>query len=279
MCQFCMKHGDGKRWYANARNFAVDLQADLRRRRFLIEFVREFEQTRATTNAALSLLERVPGPIRGAIERGISGAQQIHHFGQPVPFEQCARIFDLATSITRVPCVCRGAMRRGSNAESCCILMTVQPHDDLVAECFRDYQGGPRAEGFEKLTKSQALALLRRAEKRGLAHTVWTFETPFIAAICNCDLPSGCLAMNVQLRSRVKVMWRGEDVARLDPERCAACFECIPRCPFGALRRDGERVALDRAACYGCGTCRSACEHGALRLEPRRETADVAAIW
>jgi Pyruvate/2-oxoacid:ferredoxin oxidoreductase delta subunit len=186
----------------------------------------------------------------------------------------------LATNITRLPCVCRGAMRRGSDAPSCCIVATVTPHDALLREVFAGYEGGPAAEGFQKLTHGEAMAYLRRAEEDGLAHTAWTFGTPFIAAICNCDLPSGCLAMKVQLEAGVRVMWRGEDVLRHDRERCTDCALCLPLCPFGALSRTATgAVALDRQACWGCGTCRAGCHRGALALEPRASAPDVAARW
>jgi len=280
MCNFCVQHGDGKRWYLNARNYARDLSSDLARRGYMVDFVRGFERTRRGAEAGLKALRFVPRPLDRIVSELISAAQEKDHFGQPVPIEACERIFDLATNITRIPCVCRGASRPGSNAESCCIVTTVNPHDDLLAECFRDYAGGPQAEGFEKLSKAEALAYLRRAEEAGLAHTAWTFKTPFIAAICNCDLPSGCLAMNTQLRGGVRVMWRGEDVARLDADRCSGCALCVPLCPFGALRREGKRkIALDRAACFGCGTCRVGCARGALALEDRRSATDVSHLW
>ena len=280
MCTFCVKHGEGKRWYLNAASYAADLRSDLRRRGYMVDFVRGFESFRRSTAFGLGALRFVPRPLRDGLAEGISERQQAHHFGQPVPIEACAQIFDLATNITRIPCVCRGAMRPGSSAESCCLVATVAPHGDVVAECFEGYRAGPDAEGFERLTKETALAYLAKAEARGLAHTAWTFETPFIAAICNCDLPSGCLAMNVQLRGGVRVMWRGEDVARLDPERCSGCGLCVPRCPFGALRQVSKgEVALDRAGCWGCGTCRASCHRGALALEPRAATADVAQLW
>lgn len=280
MCHFCVKHGDGERWYRNAASYAADLESDLARRGYMVGFVRDFEQHRVSIEAGFKVLRYAPVPLARAAKGAASLALQKAHFGQPVPLEECERIFALATNITRLPCVCRGALQPGSDAESCCIMATVRPHDDVLGEAFRDYSPGPHAEGFQKLTAAEAVAYLRKAEARGLAHTAWTFQTPFIAAICNCDLPSGCMAMRLQLRGGVRIMWKGEDVIRMDPEVCNACGNCVPSCPFDALRnpRKGE-VRLDRQRCWGCGTCRTACARGALTLEPRAGAPDVAASW
>jgi len=281
MCNFCVQHGKGKRWYANAQNYAMDLESDLGRRGFIVDFIRNFEAGRRSANAGLAALRFVPRPARKRFTRGPEAAAQKHHFGQPVPIEECAGIFDIATNITRLPCVCRGAMKPGSNAESCCIVMTVNKHDGLLAEGFRDYSGGPASQGFERLTKEQAIAYLRSAEERGLCHTAWTFITPFIAGLCNCDLPSGCMAMKVVLKGGVRIMWKGEDVIRRNEELCTGCRHCVRRCPFGAISAAPRQagVIVNRKACWGCGVCRTACAPGALSLEPRGATADVATAW
>ena len=38
MCEFCLKHGEGKKWYLRAENYSADLLSDARRRRFVEEF-------------------------------------------------------------------------------------------------------------------------------------------------------------------------------------------------------------------------------------------------
>ena len=38
MCEFCHQHGEGKKWYLNANNYAEDLMSDLRRRQFITRF-------------------------------------------------------------------------------------------------------------------------------------------------------------------------------------------------------------------------------------------------
>jgi len=163
MCTFCVQHGDGKRWYANAKNYAFDLESDLRRRGFMVDFVRNFEWTRRSIDVGLAALRYLPSPIEKVVADRVTKSQELEHFGQPIPIEECARIFDRATNITRLPCVCRGAMQAGSDAESCCIVMTVATHDGALSEAFRDCSGGPHAQGFEKLTKPQAVALDRPA--------------------------------------------------------------------------------------------------------------------
>jgi NAD-dependent dihydropyrimidine dehydrogenase PreA subunit len=280
MCNFCVQHGDGKRWYLNASHYARDLEADLARRGYMIDFVSGFARNRRLTLAGLRALRAAPRPIAEAAKERLSAGFQQDHFGQPVPIEDCERILSIATQISRVPCVCRDAAKTAGDGPSCCLVMTVHAHDQAVADAFKGFAGGPDAGGLQKLTKEEALALLRSCEEQGLCHTAWTFKTPFVAALCNCDLPSGCLAMRLQLQEGVRIMWRGEEVVRRDEERCTHCARCVDGCPFGAFTEAGKgRVALDRAACWGCGTCRTHCAGGALALEPRGATPDMAGHW
>ena len=103
------------------------------------------------------------------------------------------------------------------------MLVTSSPVDSVLQEGFSDYDAGPDLDDFHTMSKPQAMELLRSCEERGLLHSIWTFKTPFTAAICNCNLASGCMAMKLTAGYDIKVMWRGEDVAVLDAERCTGC--------------------------------------------------------
>ena len=278
MCQFCVQHGDGERWYLQAANYAADLESDLARRGYVISFIGDFEANRAKVLAGVKALRAVPTPVAARMRERASAHMQENHFGQPVPNEECEKIFRIATSIVRIPCLCRGER---SAEDGVCLVTTVRPVDDVLAEGWASYEDGPDVSSFERLDRESALALLRRCEERGLAHTVWTFKTPFIAAVCNCDLASGCMAMNLTLKHDVKVMWKGEWVARLSEDACTSCGACVPACPFGALTeaRNGGSVVFSDRACWGCGTCRSACATGALTLAERREVPALATDW
>lgn len=279
MCQFCVKHGDGEKWYLRAENYTCDLSEDLRRRGYVIDFVHGFDGMRSRALTWLDLLESsTPRPVERAVKGKVHRRQQIHHFGQPVPIEDCERIFDFATSIVRLPCVCRtyaGKAERGY-----CLAVTAMPMDDVLAEAFDGFEMGPDISGLERLTKDEAMALLRCCEREGLMHSVWTFITPFIGAICNCDLASGCMAMTLTLDHDTKIMWRGEYVAELSEEMCVDCGACAEVCPFGAIDSErGRPTMLRQEDCWGCGVCRSACEQGAILLLPRESVPAVAELW
>ena len=269
MCEFCVRHGDGETWYLQAQNYAFDLASDLERREYVVDFVRSFDERMPRHLAHLELLSHAPRPVRERGRRLLTERQKERHWGQPVPLEDCERIFGLATSIVQVPCVCRrfsGAPDRGY-----CLLVATQPMDDVLMEAFSDYADGPDVGAFQALSESEAMVLLRRLEEEGLVHSVWTFLTPFIAGLCNCDLASGCVALRSTLEYDTPAMWKGESIASVEPELCTGCRACVDLCPFGAVHEDlaDRKAIVDLALCYGCGVCRSACQEDAISLDPR----------
>ncbi|HEY3318487.1 MAG TPA: 4Fe-4S dicluster domain-containing protein [Coriobacteriia bacterium] len=280
MCQFCVQHGEGKRWYLQAQNYAADLTSDLARRGYMLDFIRDFDRHRAQAIAGLELLNTMPRPIREPIKRKVRRGFLDQHFGQPVPLEECEHIFDFATEIVRMPCVCR-RFAGTAQGDGWCMAVTTRPVDDLLLEGFGSYEDGPDAADFQHLTKAEAMRMLRDAEEQGLMHSVWTFMTPFIAAICNCNLSSGCMAMRITRELDTKIMWKGEWVASVDRQACTGCRRCEKRCPFGAVLWDraSKRAEVDASACWGCGVCRSACEKEAIGLAERSAVPLVANDW
>jgi len=278
MCQFCVEHGEGKRWYLNAKNYAFDLDSDVRRREYVVHFIEGFGDMRTNALTWMERFDRWPAPLSRAGKSLISRRQQINHFGQPVPIEECEQIFEMCTSITAIPCICR-MHTPGKKADEVCLLVTTRPIEPVLEEGFSDYADGPDLEDFNRITPAQAMDLLRECEQRGLMHSVWTFKTPFTAAICNCNVESGCMAMRLTAVHDLKVMWRGEWVAGIDESRCTACGRCVSTCPFDAIDRSPGSVRVAAERCYGCGICRASCRHGALSLVDRRDVAAVANLW
>ncbi|MEW5747452.1 MAG: CoB--CoM heterodisulfide reductase iron-sulfur subunit A family protein [Candidatus Thermoplasmatota archaeon] len=56
--------------------------------------------------------------------------------------------------------------------------------------------------------------------------------------------------------------------AEVDPDKCAACGNCVLACPYEAIEvveQDGRRAAkVNEAQCKGCGTCVAACHNDAV---------------
>jgi Pyruvate/2-oxoacid:ferredoxin oxidoreductase delta subunit len=271
MCQFCVQHGDGKSWYLEASTYAFDLDSDLKRREYLIGFVQDFAKHRESGLKGMALLAKLPAPVRDLGRSVAINRQKVVHFGQPVPIEECEQILEMATSVVRVPCPCR--YEAGTKDEGYCLAITTKPIDRYLDEAYKDYELGPDLAKFQRLSKAETMALLRRAETEGLMHSIWTFVTPFVGAICNCNLQSGCLAMRATVEHETPVMFKGHYVAVADAEACSGCRRCVTHCPFSAIGIDAgsRRAVVDSEKCYGCGVCRAVCDRSALSMRSRDE--------
>jgi len=282
MCEFCHKHGEGRKWYLEAKNYSEDLMGDLKRRReILVEFFSRPERHLKGIRL-LENLQKAPSLVRRAAIKGVVRRQKKHHYGQVVPIEDLERIMGFVNSVTRVACICRQATVRSE--QRYCYAVSLLPSQESFIKIIREadiaYMNGPDVKGMEQLGKEDALDALRRHEAEGLCHTVWTFETPFIGGICNCD-QSDCLAMRAAFRGKTPLFFKAEYVAEVNPDACNGCRLCLRLCPFGAMYVSAakRKVEVNPASCYGCGICRSACKPAAIRLLDRSAVPAAAGLW
>ena len=281
MCEFCTKHGEGEKWYLQAKNYSDDLLSDVRRRRFIEEFVSEPEAL-ARDAQRMDRLEKAPRFIRGMISRIITRRMKKVHFGQVVPIEEIDQIFGFVNSIVRMACICRHTTL--GKEKRYCYGISLAPDGGMLAEILRgvdaSFFSGPDGAGLETLTRDEAISAFRAHEQEGLCHSVWTFHTPFICGICNCDR-SDCLAMRCTVTHAIPVMFRAEYVAEVSPDECTGCRECMRVCQFGAVTysASNKKAVIDQRWCYGCGICRSVCKKNAIRLEERIKVPVAANLW
>ena len=281
MCEFCLKHGEGEKWYLQAKNYSDDLFSDIRRRKYIEEFVSHPEAL-AKDAHNIDRLSRLPGFIKGLVGRIVTWKMKKTHFGQVLPIEDIKQIFDFTNSIVRVACLCRNITL--GKEKRYCYGISLSPDGGWLTEMSSaldmSFFTGPDAGGFEILTKDEALSAFHEHEREGLCHTVWTFHTPFIGGICNCDR-SDCLAMRTTVTHSTPVMFRAEYVAGINPDECSGCRECMRICQFGAITysASNKKAVIDQRWCYGCGVCRSACKKNAIRLEERIKVPVAAGLW
>jgi len=281
MCEFCIKHGEGKKWYLEAKNYSDDLLNDVRRRKFITDFLSNPEEL-AKQVEGLDRLERAPSFIRDIMKRIVSRRSKKIHYGQVVPIEELERIFGFVNAVVRVPCICRHITL--GKEKRYCYGISIEPgggkYFDLMRGIKTSYLYGPSNLGLESLSAQEALASIRSHEQEGLCHTIWSFHTPFIGAVCNCDR-SDCIAMRATETHATPVMFRAEYVAEVDHEHCIGCRECMRVCQFGAIGYSAgdSRAVVDQRFCYGCGVCRAACAQDAIRLEERAKVPAAANLW
>ncbi len=281
MCEFCLKHGEGRKWYLQASNYSDDLLSDIRRRKFIEEFFTKSDEIEKYIGR-LDQLARAPAIVRAVVARFITARSKKTHFGQVVPIEDIEQIFGFVNSITRVACFCRHITLK--KEKRYCYGLSLSPDGGKLGQIIngldKSFLGGPDNLALEKLTKQQAIDAFRDHEKEGLCHTVWTFYTPFIAGICNCDR-ADCLAMRCTVTHQIPVMFRAEYIACVDPDRCTGCRGCMRLCQFGAISYSAanQKAVIDKTRCYGCGICRSLCPTDAIHLDKRADVPAAAELW
>jgi ferredoxin len=271
MCEFCTKHGEGKKWYENISHYTEEVFSQVNSLQKVKTFLGNLAHSmRTDVERANRWKKRLPRIYDLIAYPLVTRHLKKTHFGQIVPMEDIENILDNFSSVVRLSCVCR-KVTLGKTTRYCFgIGMDLTP-------IFKDL---PDFSDFDRLSVKEAKEFMRHLDTEGKTHSVWTFHTPFIGAICNCD--RDCMAYRFQMRMKTaKAMWKGEYVAHVDPLKCTGCKKCIERCYFGAMGYDRMNVkcTVDLRNCYGCGVCRAGCKNSAITLLDRTAVSEVAHDW
>lgn len=282
MCEWCKKHGAGRKWYLNARNYTDELAQQIGAREYLTVLWRNFERIYVQNHFGITTRElnytlRLPlfgRFLRSYVEYKIHRERNPNprdgdgHFGQVFPLEEAKLILDMATKteggIIAVKCVCK-KMNRNVDDYSCLVF-------GVLAEVASKIPRFIPETGVEKLDVEKAFSFVEDMDKRGRVHTVWFEPIPFIASICSCDYPS-CTGLKMRRDFNFNVVYKAEYVAFLDYDLCTGCKSCVIRCQFGALNFSDTlgKAHIDERRCFGCGLCRNVCPQDAILLVPRED--------
>ena len=284
MCEFCTKHGEGKKWYLQMKNYSEELRharLSLAQRKYInlptraAWLERFFSGFVLGTSGRAELPESAapqskPKAMRPPTEAEIVKESQVVHFGQVLPIEDCEAVIDLVDSITRLPCGCR-LMTTGKADQRYCFGVGIDTWGILGK-----FPNG----SFEVLNKREAKRLFREYDREGLIHSVWTGVTPYVVGLCNCD--HDCAAYRGYIeKNGPPNFFRAEYVAQVDWNLCTGCKSCMRQCQFGSMFYSSAlaRVHIDPVRCFGCGVCRAACKKDAISLMPRQKEPKAANIW
>ena len=174
-------------------------------------------------------------------------------------------MIEAAEEIVVQPCDCRKLGENCNRPVETCIWL------DEGARQALDRGHGRR------LSKEEAIQLLRHADKKGLMHTADSaWRERGLHAICNC-CACDCYPFQAAQELGTKGVWpKSHYIAQFHAELCNQCGACVKRCHFEALYHDGsifeingknkKGVAFDPGKCWGCGLCANTCPQDAIEM-------------
>ena len=273
MCEFCVQHGEGKKWYLEAKNYSEELLNE-ERKRFMTDFFENVDQGVVGSLGPLDKLIATDPAAARALFPSIVEQQKKEHWGQVVPIEDIEQILDMSLSVVRVPCVCRSTLRGFREARFCFGVTTSESRFDAMAP-HPDWSSD-----LEVLSKEEAKKAIQKLDRNGLVHTVWTFITPYIAGICNCSV-NECLPLKTRTRLDLPILFKAEYVSSIDWDECNGCRDCMKSCNFGAISYSAsvDKCSINQLRCYGCGVCRAECPRDAITLRDRNAIPALANEW
>lgn len=155
-------------------------------------------------------------------------------------------------------CVCRHARKQHCEPTLVCMVIG-QPVVDFIVE--------HHPTTSRRLSRDEALELLRAEHERGHLHSAWFKDAMLdrFYAICNC---CKCCCGGIQAMTQwgARIMASSGYVAVVNREECAACGTCVETCAFNALSLDETSSVLNWERCMGCGACEVKCPSQAITL-------------
>ena len=195
--------------------------------------------------------------IRKYAESKIQNYFNLKHAGQVISLEDAISICSIPGKVSVIDCPCQKYLF--NRYEKKCILFgtTADIVENLPNFNIKDMD-------FE-----DAAELLKSTESKGQIHTVWTFISPYVGAICNCK-ERGCLLFHLKNKYPfADIVRKGHEIAIVDHNICAGCGDCQKICQFNAVTIKGRKAEINDN-CYGCGVCRNFCSLDAIQLVPYR---------
>lgn len=182
------------------------------------------------------------------------------------PYERASQLVEEAKSWGVRDCICRVQQKligKGCDHEvsNCLMFAPVEGY-------FHD------SEETRRISKEEALAILRNAADAGLIHSTGNYRDNN-SYICNCCTCCCGILRAVAESEKPATLSYSNFQIEVDANSCVACGSCVERCQFDALSVVNELCVMSPDRCVGCGSCVSTCAAEALVLV-RRPPGEVS---
>jgi ferredoxin len=192
-------------------------------------------------------------PVTIPVNVTIKGQQTI------MDMSSVRQILSHAHTISLEDCGCRAKFHKCNAPLDVCISL-----DEDAKEAIK---GGAR-----EVSRSEALAALKRSHEAGLVHMSYTFEGKMkpgvICSCCSCCCHSLSALVRFGIPDHVVA---SKYIAAQNGETCDSCGTCVQRCQFHARQLKEDRLVFDPGKCFGCGVCITTCPTHSIRLVPRTQ--------
>jgi NADPH-dependent glutamate synthase beta subunit-like oxidoreductase/NAD-dependent dihydropyrimidine dehydrogenase PreA subunit len=176
-------------------------------------------------------------PVGMGVMRVIPIDSSIEGDTRRASYEEITELLNKYEIFSVADCACRTSMRVigegcGHTIEGMCIQLG--PAADFYIRTGRGRQ----------VTREEATAICKQAEKEGMVHQIPNLSGPGKAlAICNC---CGCSCFGLRNANlyRNPDFSRSNYVAQVDRDKCVACGECVENCQVNAVTL-GENLCKD----------------------------------
>jgi len=116
----------------------------------------------------------------------------------------------------------------------------------------------------QELSRDEIIKLITLAEQQGMVLQPGNTQEPgFICCCCGCCC--GVLTAAKKFPNPAELL-HTNFYARIDPENCTACGECMELCQMDALVSVNSHTEVLRSHCIGCGVCVNVCATDAISL-------------
>lgn len=260
MCDYCVQHGHGKRWYLSARNYSRKLA--------LSEKVKEFSESYFGSAVKPSEGVHISSGKPTEEERrkiDFRYSQFLHH--QVVSTDEVITILELAgkqteesdQAVVLLPCICR-YRAYGSDVNLSCYGLAFTPE---YTRRFPQFCGG----GHRYVSTEEAKGALEKLIEAGpVVHAMSALGVPYLGMLCNCEMPVCRPYLNRLHYGITSPFYKAHHRALIDAQKCSGCGACQDACPFDVAELDSEAnlAEIDSEVCFGCGVCQRHCPENAI---------------
>ncbi len=229
------------------------------------DFVEEMVQrTQDNYDTMVSVLKKAPSLDRIIlVEEELEERQEI-----VMPLEAISKVIEHYDTIGLTTCYCR---HRKDLLEDPC----KKTKDRKNCFTFGKAAEFCISQGFaEKISKEEALKLLKICEDQGLVHKAFHVHLDperEIEGLCNC-CKCCCGTFDIHYAGAMPLMSFTSYIAKVNIDDCIGCGTCVESCNAEAINLEDDIAVIDEDRCIGCGICAHLCPEKAMKLirtEPR----------